>query len=86
MDLPRRMSVEQYKAWVKNPDSRKASLPSFFPNGVRRTINVLEGDAKQKSVDKWESFGARHYAQYKKNPTERRAIALRNWGYQVKVP
>lgn len=84
--LPRKMSLKEYKKWVKRPESREASLPSFFPSGVKRTINVLEGDAQQRSVDKWESFGARHYAQFKNNPTRRRAIALRNWGFKVGVP
>lgn len=82
----RKMSVQEYKAWIKNPLSREASLPSFFPNGVKRTINILEGDAKQSSINKWKSFRARHLASYKKNPTQRRAIALRNWGINVKVP
>ncbi len=81
--LPRRMSVEEYKQWIKNPDSRKASLPSFFSNGVKRTINVLKGEAQADSVAKHKSFGARHYAQHLKNPTFRRSVALRNWGYAV---
>ena len=83
---PRKMSIQEYKTWVKNPLSKQASLPSFFPSGVKRTINVLEGDAQQASIDKWRSFGARHFAQYKKNPTKKRAIALRNWGFKVAIP
>ncbi|MFW6275093.1 MAG: hypothetical protein ACOC2M_00505 [bacterium] len=80
------MSLKQYEAWIKNPVSREASQPSFFPNGVRRTVNILQDDAKEKSFDKWRSFGARHYAEFKKNPTRKRAIALRNWGFDVKIP
>ena len=84
--LPRKMSVQEYKRWIKNPCSRDASQKKFFPTGVKRTINVLEGDATQKSFGKWYSFGSRHYAQYKKNPTYKRAVALRNWGFDVELP
>jgi len=84
--LPRKMSVSKYQEWIKKPKARRASQPSFFNNGIERTINVLEGDANQKSINKWRSFGARHYAAFKQNPTPRRAIALRNWGFDVKIP
>jgi len=77
------MTLEQYKKWIENPESREASLPSFFPNGVNRTINVLKGTAKRKSVNKWKAFGARHYAAYCNKPTKKRRIALRNWGFNV---
>jgi len=81
------MSVSEYKNWIKKPIARQASLPDFFNNGgVERTINVLEGDAINKSVTRWKSFGARHYAAYKENPTFKRAVALRNWGFKVRVP
>lgn len=33
----------------------------------------------RKQINRWKSFKARHGAQYKKNPTERRKKALRNW-------
>lgn len=82
----RKMTVQEYKKWIKNPMSRQASLSSFFNGGVKRTINILEGDAKPSSVSKWNSFKARHLTQFKKNPTARRAIALRNWGIKVKIP
>lgn len=84
---PKKMSLKEYKNWIQQPIARKASQPKFFPTGVKRTINVLEGDAHESSVNKWKSFGARHFTQYKNNPTERRRIALRNWGFDVnKVP
>lgn len=83
--LPRKMSVEEYKTWIKSKQARDASLPNFFNGGVERTINVLEGDATQASVNKWRSFGARHYAQQQQNPTYRRSVALRNWGYAVPI-
>jgi len=81
--LPKVMTLKEYKEWIKNPLSKQASLKSFFPNGVKRTINILKGNANKGSVSKWKSFGTRHYAQYKKNPTLKRKIALRNWGFKV---
>lgn len=80
---PRSMSLEEYKKWVSNPIARKASLPSFFPGGVNRTINVLEGDALFSSVKKRDSFLARHLASYCSNPTEKRRVAIRNWGFAL---
>ena len=84
--LPRKMSVKKYEKWIKKPKAKRASLPNFFDSGVKRTMNVLEGDAKSESFKRWRSFGARHYAAFQKNPTPRRAIALRNWGFDVKIP
>jgi len=84
--LPPKMSVQEYRSWTRNPCSRDASKKSFFPAGVNRTINVLSGDATRRSMARWYSFGSRHYAQYKKKPTYRRAVALRNWGFRVPVP
>ena len=83
---PPRMSLGEYKKWMKNPLSTMASLPEFFDKGVKRTIRVLKGTATESEKAKWRSFGARHYAQYKKNNTCRRAIALRNWGYRIRLP
>jgi len=81
-----KMSLKEYNAWVRNPLSRQASLPSFFENGVQRTRNVLKGVAKESSYARWRSFRARHGALFCDNPTFKRAIALRNWGFDVKVP
>lgn len=82
-NLPRKMSLTRYNDWMDNPLSRKASLPEFFVTGVPRTRRVIKGTATPDEINKWESFGARHYAQYDDNPTCRRAIALRNWAYDV---
>lgn len=43
-----------------------------YANGVR-----TDDDARQ--IRRWKSFKARHGSQLKKNPTPRRAYALRNW-------
>lgn len=43
------MSVAEYRRWIRNPESREASLPSFFPAGVNR---MLDGKPfKQVGVD-----------------------------------
>lgn len=87
MTLPPKFTLRQYIKWIKDPRAREASLTVFFnQGGVERTINILQGDAQQRSINKWRSFGARHYTQFKKNPTRKRAIALRNWGFQVAIP
>ena len=38
---------------------------------------------KQKRLAKWRSFGARHYASYKVNPTKKRRYALKNWEFAI---
>tara|TARA_B100000579_G_scaffold437395_1_gene466545 strand:- start:173 stop:3571 length:3399 start_codon:yes stop_codon:yes gene_type:complete len=45
--------------------------------GGRRT----EDDVRQ--IKRWISFKARHGSQYRKNPTDRRRAALRNWAINV---
>ena len=82
-ELPKRMTVGRYLQWMSDPNSKKASEKDFFPNGVRRTLNILRGKASKESVNKWKSFGKRHYAQYKKNPTSVRRYAIRNWGFAL---
>lgn len=37
------------------------------------------GETDEHQIKRWKSFKARHGAQFKKNPTPRRAFALRNW-------
>jgi hypothetical protein len=77
-----KMSVKEFNTWLKNPESREASLPEFFGKGVKRTRNVLAGTATDASVAKWKSFIARHGAAFEQNPTHRRAIAIQNWGWK----
>jgi len=78
------MPLKQYKRHIGSDLSRCASLPGFFGSGVKRTLNVLSGKARIESVRKRLAFGARHFELYKKNPTERRRVALMNWGFVVK--
>ena len=78
------MTVQEFNSWISSPKAKNASLPEFFEYGVDRTRNVLKGTAQERSVKKRKSFIARHGAQYCKNPTARRRIAIKNWGYNVK--
>lgn len=82
-ELPKKMTLQAYIIWLGKEESKKVSLPNFFPNGVTRTINVLKGRAKPSSVKRWESFGKRMYGAYKKRPTNRIRYALKNWGFAV---
>lgn len=82
----RRMSVSEYRKWLKDERSRHASEPGFFKSGAKRTENVLAGRASEESVARWKSFKARHGTAYLEKPTYKRAIALRNWGIAVPVP
>jgi len=86
MILPRVFTLREYKRWLRDRRSRDASLPSFFDSGVKRTLNILRGVAFEKSVSKWRSFGSMQYAMYLKKPSYKRAIALRNWGFNVRMP
>lgn len=79
----RKMSPQEYANWIKDSRKRDASLPSFFGSGETRTMRVLQGTASEASVNKWESFKARHGTSFCENPTYRRGIALRNWGIQA---
>ena len=80
------MSPEEFKNWVKQEISREASEPDYFPVGAKRTLNVLKGVARDKSMKRWRSFFLRHGKAYCRNPTRRRAIALRNWGFKARIP
>lgn len=77
------MSVREYKRWIEDSESRDASLPEFFGKGTKRTLNVLKGNARKESVLKREAFLSRHFAEYCRNPTFRRRVAIRNWGFAL---
>lgn len=79
------MSLQEFDNWIAQPEAKEASLPHFFDYGVTRTRNILKGTATKKSVKKRQSFIARHGAQHCKNPTRRRAIAIRNWAFKTKI-
>jgi len=82
----KKMSVSEYKSWMRNPMRKKASLPSFHKNnsGFERTLNVLEGDAKPSSVAKWNSFRARWSKAGRGGWTEKEIVAVKNWGLKPK--
>lgn len=70
MDLPKKMSLKKYTMWINQPKAKRSNIPLLC------TLTNI----------KQNSFGARNYAQFKKNPTPKRAIALRNWGFDVDIP
>jgi len=82
----RRMSVKEYKKWMKDPRRFDASTEKFHRNGFERTLNVLEGDAKPSSKAKWRSFRARWKPNIEDGVTYKEAVAVRNWGFDVKIP
>lgn len=74
-DEPQEASMKEWpERWFFGPD-KKGWLEWYerYYKGRR----LPEVDRKQ--ISRWKSFKARHGAQYKKNPTERRKKALRNW-------
>jgi hypothetical protein len=77
-DAPREASMKEWPAhWINEQDPLGWLQWYERYSGGRRT----EDDARQ--IKRWNSFKARHLAQYLKNPTPRRAAALRNWGIDV---
>lgn len=78
----KKMSVSEYKKWMKNPERKKASQPKFHKGeaGFKRTLNVLQGDATTQSKKKWEAFRARWSKAGRDGWTTRERIAVKNWG------
>lgn len=72
---PRLASMEKWpEEWI-NKDVDELGWLQWYEQykAGRRT----DDDARQ--IKRWKSFKARHGSQFKKNPTPRRAFALRNW-------
>lgn len=80
----RKLNLDEYVAWINNPISRQASLPSFFGEGVKRTKRILKGTATPAEIAKWKSFIKRHCAGYELHQTARQRIAILNWGWFIK--
>ena len=77
-DAPSEASMKEWpEHWINKQDPLGWLQWYERYSGGRRT----EDDARQ--IKRWKSFKARHLAQYLKNPTPRRAAALRNWGIDV---
>ena len=72
---PRLASMDKWPAeWIKSDVDPMGWLQWYEQyKAGRRT----DDDARQ--IKRWKSFKARHGSQFKKNPTPRRAFALRNW-------
>lgn len=86
MSLLKKMSVQQYKKWLKDPRRFDASTKEFHKTGFQRTLNVLQGNASPDSVAKWNSFRARWTPNIKDGTTYKEAVAVRNWGLAVSLP
>ena len=72
---PRLASMQKWpEKWIKSDVDPMGWLQWYEQyKAGRRT----DDDARQ--IKRWKSFKARHGSQFKKNPTPRRAFALRNW-------
>lgn len=79
-DRPSKASMKEWpKEWIIGPD--KKGWLEWYDNFYKgRRIPEVD----QKQIKRWKSFKARHGAQYKKNPSERRGYALRNWAINPK--
>jgi DNA-directed RNA polymerase beta subunit len=74
-DKPRLASMEHWpEKWIPPGTDPKGWVSWYidYTNGKR-----TPDDDRQ--IKRWKSFKARHGSQFKKNPTPRRAFALRNW-------
>lgn len=72
---PRLASMDKWPAeWIKSDVDPMGWLQWFEQYKAGRRS---EDDERQ--IKRWKSFKARHGSQFKKNPTPRRAFALRNW-------
>lgn len=73
-DGPRLASLKKWPDHWINPQDPKGWLQWYERyHGGRRT------DDDERQINRWKSFKARHGASLTKNPTPRRAFALRNW-------
>jgi DNA-directed RNA polymerase beta subunit len=72
---PRLASMEKWPSeWIKSDVDPMGWLQWYEQYKAGRRS---EDDDRQ--IKRWKSFKARHGSQFKKNPTPRRAFALRNW-------
>lgn len=72
---PRLASMERWPdEWINKNVDDKGWLQWYEQyKAGRRTAD------DERQINRWKSFKARHGSQFKKNPTPRRAYALRNW-------
>jgi hypothetical protein len=72
---PRLASMDKWPSeWIKSDVDPMGWLQWYEQYKAGRRS---EDDDRQ--IKRWKSFKARHGSQFKKNPTPRRAFALRNW-------
>ena len=77
-DAPSEASMKEWpEHWINKQD------PLGWLQWYERYSGGRRTDDDERQMKRWKSFKARHLAQYLKNPTPRRAAALRNWGIDV---
>lgn len=77
-DAPSEASMKEWpEHWINEQD------PLGWLQWYDRYSQGRRTDDDSRQIKRWKSFKARHLAQYLKNPTPRRAAALRNWGIDV---
>ena len=77
-DAPSEASMKEWpESWINEQD------PLGWLQWYERYSKGRRTDDDARQIKRWKSFKARHLAQYLKNPTKRRAAALRNWGVDV---
>ena len=78
-DAPSEASMKEWpEHWINKQD------PLGWLQWYDRYSEGRRTDDDERQIKRWKSFKARHFAQYLKKPTPRRAAALRNWGINVK--
>jgi len=78
------LSLKTIKRYESEMREKGVSTVARSPRGFLTAYKRAGGDPKKLS-DKWKqkrkAFIARHMAQYEKNPTRRRRLALIAWAY-----
>jgi len=78
-DKPSKASMKEWpEHWINKQD------PLGWLQWYERYSDGRRTEDDSRQIKRWKSFKARHLAQYKNKPTERREAALRNWGIDVK--
>jgi hypothetical protein len=72
---PRLASMQQWPAEWMPPGSDSLGWINWY----QQYLNGTRTDDDARQIKRWKAFKARHGTQFKKNPTPRRAYALRYW-------
>jgi hypothetical protein len=83
--------IEEYNSLYGKVGPRLASMKAWPEEWIPESsglgwldwyqgyLNGRRTEDDERQIKRWKSFKARHGSQFKKNPTPRRAFALRNW-------